>query len=185
MLYFISDTHFQHDRSFIYQSRGFNSIEEMNNTIINNWNSTVTDEDDIYVLGDFFLGTDLEFVKNTLDILNGRIHLIIGNHDTPTKIEIYKNHPNIIDIQYAYQIKYNKRMFYMSHYPTLTASLEQDCHRALFNLFGHTHSRDKFYNDMPFMYNVACDAHNSTPVSIEEICKDIDNEIDKCISYLV
>jgi hypothetical protein len=35
------------------------------------------------------------------------------------------------------------------------------------------------------MYNVACDAHNSTPVSIEEICKDIDNEIDKCISYLV
>ena len=179
-MYFTSDTHFNHDRAFVYEPRGFNSIEEMNETIIANWNNIVTDEDDIYVLGDFFLGTDLEFVSNTLNKLSGRIHLIIGNHDTPTKIKIYNNHPKIIDVQYAYQIKYKKRIFYMSHYPTLTASLESDCHRCIYNLFGHTHSNDKFYNDIPFMYNVAVDAHNCYPVEIETIITDIKKEIDDC-----
>ena len=185
MIYFTSDTHFNHDREFIYGPRGFSSAEEMNKTIINNWNSIVTNDDDIYVVGDFFLGTDITYVESTLKRLNGKIHLIIGNHDTPAKLDIYERFSNIVEIVWATQIKYNGRLFYVSHYPTLTADLNSDPKRAVFNLFGHTHSKDKFFEDRPYMYNVAVDAHNNKPISIEEIFEDIQNEIKKCITFLV
>lgn len=171
MLYFTSDCHFNHNRDFIYEPRGFNSVEESNNTIITNWNNTVTDEDEIYVIGDFFLGSDEEFVRETLANLKGNIHLIRGNHDTDRKVEIYKEYG--IETLYADVLKYHKRRFYMSHYPTLTANYDSSPWNCVINLFGHTHSKEKFYNEQPFMYNVACDAHNCTPVSIEEIIADI------------
>lgn len=173
MIYFISDTHFNHDRDFIYSPRNFENVNQMNTVEISNWNKTVGPEDDIYVLGDFFLGTDTEFIKNTLANLNGAIHLIIGNHDTPAKIKIYEESPNIVEIAYATQIKYKNKIFYLSHYPTLTANYDDRPDRVTVNLFGHTHSTDKFYEGNRFMYNIACDAHNSTPISIDDIYFDI------------
>lgn len=184
MIYFISDTHFNHDREFVYEPRGFKSIEEMNETLIKNWNETVTNEDDIYVLGDFFLGTDYDYINEVLDKLNGRIHLVVGNHDTPSKITWYTSWNNIIEIADALRIKYKKREFFLCHYPVLTASLEQDPNRAVINLFGHTHSKDKFYEDRPYMYNVAADAHDNRPVSIEQVIKDFNEKVEECISFL-
>lgn len=183
-IFFISDLHFNHDREFIYGPRGFKSIEEMNETLIKNWNETVTDADDVYVLGDFFLGTDERFVRETITKLKGKIHLIYGNHDTPKKIGWYKEDPLIQCEGYAVKIKYKKREFYLSHYPTLTASLEQDPDRAVINLFGHTHSKDKFYEDRPYMYNVAVDANDNKPVEIEEILTAFNDKVKECISTL-
>ena len=184
MMYFTSDLHFGHDRAFIYEPRGFKSVQEMNDTLLKNWNDTVNKDDDIYVLGDFFLGTDYEYIREALDNLNGRIHLVTGNHDTPSKITEYTNWSNIVEIADALRIKYKKREFFLCHYPVLTASLEQDPNRAVINLFGHTHSKDKFYEDRPYMYNVAVDAHNNRPVSIEEILTDFNNKVKECIDML-
>lgn len=185
MIYFTSDTHFNHDREFIWKPRGFKSIDESNNTIITNWNKTVGKDDDVYMLGDFFLGKDIDFIKNTLKMLNGKIHLIIGNHDTPAKIKIYESAKNIIEIVWAKQIEYKGRQFYLSHYPTLTADLNSNPNRCVFGIFGHTHSKEKFFEDRPYMYNVAVDAHDNTPVSIAQVYEDIQNEIKKCKSFLV
>ena len=184
MIYFISDTHFNHDREFVYGPRGFKSVEEMNEALIKNWNETVTDADDIYVLGDFFLGTDERFIRDTIMKLKGNIHLIFGNHDTPKKIQMYYEDPLVFCEGYAIKIKYKKREFYLSHYPTLTAGLEQDPNRAVINLFGHTHSKDKFYEDRPYMYNVAADAHDNRPVSIEQVITDFNEKVKECISFL-
>ena len=52
MIWLCSDWHFCHDRGFVYEPRGFNSIEEMNETIVNKHNSIVLPEDDVYILGD-------------------------------------------------------------------------------------------------------------------------------------
>ena len=41
------------------------------------------------------------------------------------------------------------------------------------NLFGHTHSKDHFYEDTPYMYNVAMDAHNCIPVPLDQIIEEI------------
>ena len=184
MIYFTSDTHFNHDREFIFGPRGFKNITEANETIIKNWNEIVKPDDDIYVIGDFFLGTDIDFVKEALKTLNGNIYLIIGNHDTPAKIKIYKESANVVEIVWATQIEYNGRKFYLSHYPTLTADLNSNPDKCVFNLFGHTHSKEKFYEDRPYMYNVAVDAHDNRPVSIEEVFTDIQNEIKKCNNFL-
>lgn len=184
MIYFISDTHFNHDREFVYGPRGFKSIEEMNETLIKNWNETVGPEDDIYVLGDFFLGTDYDYINEVLDKFNGRIHLVVGNHDTPSKITWYTSWNNIVEIADALRIRYKKREFFLCHYPTLTASLEQDPNRAVINLFGHTHSKEKFYEDRPYMYNVAADAHDNRPVSIEQVITDFNEKVKECISLL-
>lgn len=178
-------TFVSHDREFIYKPRGFNSINEMNDMLIENWNKTVGKDDDIYVLGDFFLGTDYDYIDEVLNKLNGRIHLIVGNHDTPSKITWYTSWNNIVEMADALRLKYKKREYFLCHYPVLTASLEQDPKRAVINLFGHTHSKEKFYEDSPFMYNVSVDANDNTPVSIDEINERIVEEIEKCKSFLV
>lgn len=184
MIYFISDLHFNHDREFVYGPRGFKSINEMNEALVANWNKTVSKEDIVYVIGDFFLGSNQTFIRETLKKLNGTIHLIHGNHDTDAKIKIYEESLNVVDVKWADMIEYNKRKYFLSHFPTLTGNLEGDLERSIYNLFGHTHSKDKFYEDRPYMYNVAADAHNCTPVSIEQIHKDINYKIQECFDQL-
>lgn len=183
-IFFTSDTHFNHDREFVYSPRGFKTIQEMNRTLVKNWNETVGNDDDIYVLGDFFLGTDFNYIQEVLNKLNGRIHLVTGNHDTPSKITEYTSWNNIVEIADALRIRYKKREFFLCHYPVLTASLEQDPDKAVINLFGHTHSKDKFYEDRPYMYNVAVDANDNKPVEIEEILTAFNDKVKKCISKL-
>ena len=183
-IFFTSDTHFNHDREFVYSPRGFKTIQEMNGTLVKNWNETVGNDDDIYVLGDFFLGTDFNYIQEVLNKLNGRIHLVTGNHDTPSKITEYTSWNNIVEIADALRIRYKKREFFLCHYPVLTASLEQDPDKAVINLFGYTHSKDKFYEDRPYMYNVAVDANDNKPVEIEEILTAFNNKVKECISTL-
>ena len=175
MIYFISDTHFNHDKGFIYEPRKFDSMPEMNERLIANWNKVVSPDDTVYVVGDFFLGADMDYVLNTLKRLNGNIILVRGNHDSDAKIRLYEQTGKILDIVWATQITYKKRNFFICHYPTMTANFgdKKNPDKVIINIFGHTHSPDKFYEGMANMYNVACDAHDCTPVSIEEIYSDV------------
>ena len=185
MIYLTSDTHFNHDREFIYGPRGFGSIGESNKALIDNWNSTIDPDDDVYMLGDFFLGEDLDFVVYTLSILNGRIHVVRGNHDTDAKMQIYKSAVNVVEISDASRLDYADMHFYLSHYPTLTSNLHDTLQTAVFNLHGHTHSNRKFYQGRPYMYNVAVDAQDNRPVSIDQVVADITAEVTTCMSFLV
>ena len=75
-----SDTHFNHANIIKYCNRPFSSVEEMNETIIANWNKVVSERDIVYHLGDFALG-DKSLIPNILRRLNGCIKVIMGNHD--------------------------------------------------------------------------------------------------------
>ena len=48
-IWFTSDLHFSHDRDFVWQERGFNSIQEMNEKIIENFNSVIEPDDILYI----------------------------------------------------------------------------------------------------------------------------------------
>lgn len=86
---------------------------------------------------------------------------------------------------YAKQFKAFGYNLFLTHYPCLTGSLEvDDPKKTLINLYGHTHQKTKFYEDRPFMYHVGMDAHNCTPVNIEQIIFDINEKYKECKSFL-
>lgn len=173
MIYFSSDLHLNHSKPFIYEARGFEDIHEMNNTIIKNFNSIVTYEDDLYLLGDNFLG-DLEDGLKLFKQLPGKIHLIWGNHCTDNRKMAMSQCHNVVEIVgFAGMLHYNKYHFYLSHFPTITTNFDdyqKPLKQRTLCLAGHTHSTEKF--EPCGSYNVAVDAHNCLPVSIEEIIED-------------
>ena len=174
MIFCTSDLHLGHDKDFVVQARGFETVEEMNAEIIRRWNERVYPDDDVYVLGDLTLG-DVEEGIRLIAKLNGYLHIIRGNHDTDKKVERYLELPNVVSVQYADVLKYGKAVFWLGHYPTITANYDDDKPWAkhVVCLFGHTHQEQPFYNDNPYMYNVGMDAHNCTPITIDEIIADI------------
>lgn len=183
MIWFTSDTHFGHNKEFVWKVRGFDSCEEMNEAIVERWNSRVKDEDDIWHLGDIMLGdpSNLEYLKR----LKGRIHIIYGNHDTNNRIDMYNTVPNVVSAAWADRQKFNGYHFYMSHFPTITSNLEKESlKQCTINLFGHTHQKTNFYLEYPFMYHVGCDSHNCEPVSLDQVIYDMEQKVRECKELL-
>ena len=177
-IFVCSDLHLSHDRQFVWGARGFNSIGEMNTTIVERFNSVVSPEDEVYILGDLCLGgaDSLETNRAMLEQLNGKLHIIIGNHDTPTRIAMYQELPNVIEVVYATMLHYRGYHFYMSHFPTMTANLDEDkpLKARIINLCGHSHASDAFIDfNKGLIYHVEADAHNCYPKDIDNIIEDI------------
>lgn len=181
-----SDTHFFHDRGFIYEPRGFTSAEEMSDAIVERWNSVVKPEDTVYLLGDVMLNDNVKGMEY-LNKLNGTIHILRGNHDTNARIALYADAPHVVACNdYAITLKYKGYNFYLSHYPTLTSNMDNDApiKQHVLNLYGHTHQQTNFYQDIPFMYHVGLDSHNCYPVDLDTVIEDIKAKVDECIAQL-
>ena len=179
-----SDLHLGHDRAFVWGARGFKSIEEHDAEIIKRWNEVVTAEDDVYILGDLMLGDNAHGI-HCLSQLNGKLHILTGNHCTSARQKLYHTLENMVEFcGCATTIKYKKKQLYLSHYPTITSNMEANPHQAVFNLYGHTHQTTNFYNGQPFMYHVGVDSHNCYPVLLDDIITEIKNEINACITAL-
>ena len=178
MIYITSDLHFCHDKEFLYTPRGFQSIEEMNQSIVQRWNAVITEDDDVYILGDLMLN-DTDCGMDLLEDLNGRLHIVLGNHDTESRQDRYIYARNVVEIcGYSTVIKYEKYHFYLSHYPTLTSNYDVDkpLKARVINLCGHSHTEDKFADmDKGLIYHCELDAHHCEPVLIDDIIWDIKN----------
>lgn len=184
-IFFTSDPHFCHDREFVYKARGFNSIDEHDEAIINNWNNMITSDDIVYMFGDLMMSADRKGGLEKLSRLNGKIILVRGNHDTDAKFNDYLTCQNVCaelstkDV-FAKVIKVGKWSFLLSHWPTMVGDTIHGKHsHRFFCLHGHTHSNDKFQFFDHGCYNVAMDAHNCRPVNIKEIQSDIITELDR------
>ena len=170
-IWLTSDLHFGHDREFVWKARGFNSVEEMNEKIIENFNSVIEPDDILYLLGDCMLGnTDMD-----LSLINGKKIFIRGNHDTNRRVEIYKMYTDE-EIKWADMIKYKKKSIYLSHHPTIVTNAGE-WHNLVINFFGHTHQTDNFYQNYVNMYHVGVDSHNCFPVLIDDALDAIKQKI--------
>lgn len=182
MVYVTSDLHLGHDREFIWGARGYKSVEEMNKIQIEKFNSVVTDEDEVWILGDLVLG-DIDGGLELLKQLKGKIHVCLGNHDSAKREQAYRDMG--WDVQLCARFKYKKISFYLSHYPTMTHNLdEKELWQVVVNLYGHTHQTSNFYHDDPWMYHVGVDSHDGYPVSMDQVLEDIRAEMKKCEEML-
>ena len=175
-IWFSSDLHFFHDRAFIYEPRGFSSVEEMNEVLLENFNKEISDSDQVYLLGDLMLGNTEEGLK-LLKSIKGFKWIIIGNHDTGSRILKYNELFNCEVIGYASLQTFSKRnRLYLSHYPTIMGNFEEKKKTCL---HGHTHSKDKLQYIGNGCINVAVDAWDNKPVHMDEVLK-----IKSSISYM-
>lgn len=149
----------------------------MNNIIVKNWNNIITPEDDVYILGDLMLGGANKITDGMSYILSlqGKLHIVRGNHDTDKRWELYKTLPNVVELENSIYLKYDKYHFYLSHYPSITSNNDYDkpLRARLLNLCGHIHTQDKWCDfDKGYIYHCELDAHGCKPVSIDTIIKD-------------
>lgn len=159
----ISDTHFNHENIIKYCSRPFSSAEEMNECLVDHWNSVVRDEDLVYHLGDVYMGGGFsrDYTRSLLSRLKGRKRLILGNHDTG-KDDVLRGAFQKIDV---WRKKPMGLPCILTHIPVHVDTLDEN--KAPINVHGHIHTRvlpDKRY------INVSVEQINYTPVNLEELC---------------
>src|SRR5574344_115256 len=78
---YIADLHFHSKGCLVFDDRPYDSVLDMNEDLINRWNAKVSRGDDVYILGDIFLGGSKDDQEAILQRLKGNKHLIVGNHD--------------------------------------------------------------------------------------------------------
>ncbi|MBR2552753.1 MAG: metallophosphoesterase family protein [Erysipelotrichaceae bacterium] len=142
MRYYIADCHFFH-RSLLTKMdcRGFETVDEMNEVMINNWNNKVRSNDEVIILGDFSLGTPEE-TAGVLQRLNGRLFLIRGNHDRFEKDKDY-DYSRFEWIKDYEELNDNRRKVILCHYPILFYNmqyrLDENDQPKTYMLYGHVH----------------------------------------------
>lgn len=165
-IYFIADTHFNDDNIRRYENRPYNTVIEMDKSLIENWNSVVSDGDEVYVIGDFGgNGNESEILKK----LNGVKYLVKGNHDTESN-EYYRNSgfKEVYDLPVLF-----KNFWILSHDPVYVNS-----NMPYANLFGHVHNNPiiKDYSNQHFC--VSAERINYTPISFEDVIKKVKEAAD-------
>ena len=182
-IYLTSDLHFCHDKDFIYEPRGFKSVQAMNEGIIKNFNEVMDWTDTLYILGDCFLYDNEEGMR-LMRRLPGKKIIIWGNHDTTERKKLLNAEEQFLCLGYGEMLKYNGYHFFLSHYPTVTTNNDTDkpLKRRVINLCGHVHTQNKFNdirNNLGLCYHVELDAHDNKPVLIDDIIEDIKTYINE------
>ncbi len=178
MDFFIADTHFFSKKCIQYDNRPFSRVEEMNETIIRNWNAVVSPDDTVYLVGDYSYGCGADIVS-TAQRLRGRKILIRGNHD------------NDVNLKYSFEAIYdylevhvNGATCILCHYPI--SSFKDMQKGGTVHIYGHVHNsyEAKIANDvydrmrrLPGRnysfeaYNVGCmqEYMDYTPRTLEEL----------------
>lgn len=155
MIYSISDLHLGHKNIIRYCDRPFSSVEEMDKFIIDSWNKVVTDEDEVYFLGDFCFGRPgKEVSQQYKNRLNGKIHLIRGNHDKYIDESIFET------VQDDLFLNINNKVIYMCHYP--------DRNPKYFDLYLYGHVHNKYIHKDKYMC-MCVEAINYEPFRIDNL----------------
>lgn len=156
-VFMISDMHFGDNNIIKYENRPFKNAEEMDNAIINNWNSVVKSDDKVFIIGDVS-AYDKEKTTDIIRKLNGYKFLILGNHDMDRTISWWKEVG--FDEVIEYPIVYNG-FYILSHEPVYLST-----NMPYANIHGHIHHLK--YDSKQF-FNVSVECISYTPIKFEDI----------------
>lgn len=170
--FYWSDLHFDHLRTAI--DRGFATVQEHDDHIINAWTNAVAPEDTVWVLGDLTVRAP----ARTLEIMHhlpGTKHLILGNHDRAHPIHrashrIHASYRSVFDsVNTAEQHIIGDRTVLLSHFPYEPDEFHGDRYsqwqprnEGLWLIHGHVHS---LWRTRGRQINVGVDHWMDGPVS--------------------
>lgn len=167
MNYYIADCHFGDGRVIEFSHRPFSSVEEMDSYMLDRWNRTVNDSDDVYIVGDLIHRA--EDPEKYLKKLKGRLHLIIGNHDSwiikRPELEKY-----FVEINNYLVVKDRGHRIVLFHYPLL----EWDgYYYGTWHIFGHIHNHPSLTSErikvLDKALNCGADILGFQPVNFDDL----------------
>jgi calcineurin-like phosphoesterase family protein len=159
-IFVISDTHFGHSKFLTFKDvndeliRKFSSVEEMDETMIENWNKVVKDKDIVYHCGDVYMNDG----HKNLARLKGRKRLVVGNHDNLKSEHLHKHFEKIM----MWRV-FKEHNCVLTHVPIHDSALHI---KVDYNIHGHIHEKLSPTNDH---INVCVEHHNYTPINLEEL----------------
>lgn len=158
-IFFTADLHLDHDAIRRHCNRPFSTVDEMNQTIIQNWNNVVPKQNSlVYVIGDFAWKRHLHFLM----LLNGKKILVTGNHDKANQ-EVLRNFTEVH--KGLHRINIEGQDITLCHYAMVVWA--SSCHGSWL-LYGHSHGRIKEFEDK-FAIDVGTDIWGFSPISFEII----------------
>lgn len=181
-VWFTSDTHFYHENILRFCSRPYGTIEEMNDVLVRNWNETVPPDGVVFHLGDFAFGGAREW-NDILSRLNGKIYLILGNHDIKQAQQSFMS--RFAHVTQQMIIRVGGQSIVLNHNPFLCYG---GAYRNVWQLFGHVHSGPLSHQgkDLPRLshlfarqYDVGVDNNDFRPVSFREVKEIIEKQINR------
>lgn len=193
-IFFTSDWHIGHKNVLNFMRRPFNNIKEMRDALVSNFNEIVTNEDIVFVLGDFlWFPSRTETLKIVKKLNGSHIYFIFGNHDSedmydfavendPDRITVLGDIARVLieDNGHLYSDKKEIELF-LSHYPLMTWPHRD---KGSLNLFGHIHTsriecpeQSDFDMSLPFhdglQYDCGVDWNHFKPIELKDVLSNI------------
>lgn len=171
--YYTADLHLNHERLIQNSFRSsFDSIEQLNDTILSNINDTVRTSDSLYILGDLTLSSKRNdaFLIEWLSKINCfNIFVVQGNHDNQSLLQYLKDN-KIISNYYPWKVVHDRAFnidinVMCHHYPVLDYHCPAS---ASICLHGHSHGQCAGAHP-PDLFDVGVDSNNFKPVTIEQL----------------
>jgi len=183
-LFFTSDTHYAHSNicsattkweGSSNLTREFNSLDHMNDTLVNNINCMVGEDDILIHLGDFSFG-GFEKIQEFRDrIVCKNIHLVLGNHDHHIERnkegvqKLFSSVQNYLRLEVVRPINKattEKFLFICMHYPIAS---HHDMNQGVIHLHGHVHLPPHLRIAEGKAMDVGVDGNGLEPLSLNEI----------------
>lgn len=179
-IYFTSDTHFGRERffteEFTNRSMIWKDAEEMDKDLIELWNSTVGEDDTVFLLGDYSDHDNQDYNKELWNKLNGDKKLILGNHDIKSRLREEDFPLGVVTFPSCITINIGDWEVFLSHYPCIdwnnkyTWNGNHHKEHAI-QLYGHIHNYVAPELSNCRAYNVGVDVNDFSPISFEDILK--------------
>lgn len=175
-VFFTADTHFGDCKALKLSNRPYESVAEMDEDMIRLWNSTVPKDGIVFHLGDFGFGSYRRGME-ILFSLNGRKHLVLGNHDLQTICRGHVGQFSSVSQQMILNVSGQRVL--LNHCPLLCYPSDV----SMWQLFGHVHSGHlssgydlpRLNHLLPTQYDVGVDNNSFRPVSFFEVQARITN----------
>jgi len=164
-----SDHHFYHKNILRFQedTRPFDTVQEMNEQMIIRHNEVVSDNDDVYLMGDFAF-TNAGTVNTILEMMNGTKYFIFGNHDKVMRQPGISKHFVWMRDYHELRVPSRKEAMLpivLCHYPIFSWNR---MHHGALHMYGHTHGA------VPTMFegrarDIGIDTNDSYPWDINDL----------------